>query len=45
MMARLRPALQAIAMVGLMLCAIGNAFAGDWGNAAVALFAAIALTL
>jgi hypothetical protein len=44
-MARLKVTLQAIAMVALMLCAIGNALRGDWGNAAVAVFAAIALTL
>jgi hypothetical protein len=38
-------ALQAIAAVMLVLCAIGNALAGDWGNAAIATVAAIAITI
>jgi hypothetical protein len=44
-MAWLMLTLQAIAMMALMLCAIGNALAGEWGNAAAALFAMIALML
>ncbi len=44
-MNRLKFTLQIIAMLALMFTAIGNAFAGDWGNAAVALFAMFALIL
>jgi hypothetical protein len=44
-MIRLKVTLQAIGMAALLLCAIGNALAGDWGNAVVALLCAILLTL
>jgi hypothetical protein len=40
-MSKLMIALQAVAIVALLLCATGNALAHDWGNAAVALAAAI----
>jgi hypothetical protein len=40
-MRKLIIALQAVAIAALLLCAVGNAFAHDWGNAAVSLAAAI----
>jgi hypothetical protein len=40
-MRKLIIALQAVAIVALLLCAVGNALAHDWGNAVVALAAAV----
>jgi hypothetical protein len=40
-MRKLIIAVQAVAIVALLLCAIGNAFAHDWGNAAISIAAAI----
>jgi hypothetical protein len=44
-MARLTTALEAIAMIALLIAATGDAFAGDWGNAAVVLLAMTAIAL
>jgi hypothetical protein len=42
-LAYLIAALQSIGVAVLLLCAAGNALLGDWGNAAVALGAAVLL--
>jgi hypothetical protein len=42
-MRKLIDALQTIGIGLLLLCAVGNAFAHDWGNAAISFAAAIML--